>query len=90
MAPFNFALIPGCTMWVEVDLNPETNLLEAINKLKQFTGAPGEVFIWEDPNNDGRGVVVAYDRELTEEERAAIERGLAARFQPPLSDLPTG
>lgn len=82
MAPFNFASIPGCVVWLETA--PEG----VVNKLRELGLPAGDVFIWEDPNRPGEGLVVAYSRELTVAERQAVEAGLMETTQPSLADLP--
>jgi hypothetical protein len=81
---FNFTSIPGCVVWLETD---ESGV---VNKLREVVGsAAGDVFIWEDPNRPGHGLVVAYQRELDAAERQTVEAELIARTQPALSGLPT-
>lgn len=81
MSNFNFAEIPGCVLWLES--HGENGLT---NKLKEVTGRPCEVYIWEDPNNADNVLMLAFEPELSPEHRDIVQQAIAARFTD--SDFP--
>jgi len=80
---FDFSSIPGCVVWIET-----SKAQGAVNKLREIKGTAGDFFCWEDPNEEGEGLVVAYDRTLTAEESAKVEAAIVESRQPPMTDLP--
>lgn len=78
-----FTEIPGCVLWLEIKPG------QVVNKGRE-AGLIGDVFCWEDPNNPDGGIMVAYNRVLTDSERAAVESLLMELTNPPLSELPAG
>lgn len=80
MSHFNFASVPGCVLWLERDTRDGAE--EVVDQLHAHTGQQSEHYIWEDPNNPGRSLMLAFNHVLTDAERAQVEEALVAHYNP--------
>jgi len=67
--------IPGCIGWLETDSDGN-----AFNQLKAIHGKPGQWIVF--PIDEKRGIVLYYDRDLTDEEFERVMEWMMKQANP--------
>lgn len=85
LPPFDFAIIPGCIVWLEA-----TRAEGIVDRLKgrKSPESQRDHYVWTDPNDPDNGIILVFDRKLTDEESRRVQARIVERFNDDADLLP--